>query len=200
MASPTQWTWVWWTLGVGDGQGSLVCRGHGVAKSRTRLSNWTELNWYTFDQRSESVRCSVTPTLCNSMDCSLPDSSVHGISQARILEWVAIPFSRGSSWPRDQTPVFCIAGRFFTTEPPEKNYQRRTLLNLRSSHETCWETHPWGGKSQEKTHHASQSSLQSQGAGEVRACTSKIMMWLQGSNEIMFVQVSLHMCTLEVYL
>ena len=40
-------------------------------------------------------------TLCNPMDCSPPGSSVHGISQARILEWVAIPFSKGSSWPRD---------------------------------------------------------------------------------------------------
>ena len=40
--------------------------------------------------------------------------SVHGILQARIMEWVAIPFSRGSSWPRDWTQVFCIARRFFT--------------------------------------------------------------------------------------
>ena len=54
------------------------------------------------------------PTLCDPMDCSLPGSSVHGILQARILEWVAIPFSRGSSWPRDWTQVSCIAGRFFT--------------------------------------------------------------------------------------
>ena len=42
-------------------------------------------------------------TLCNPMDCSPPGSSVHGILQARILEWVAMPFSRGSSWPRDWT-------------------------------------------------------------------------------------------------
>ena len=54
------------------------------------------------------------PTLCDSMDYSPPGSSVHGILQARILEWVAIPFSRGSSWPRDQIWVFCIAGRLFT--------------------------------------------------------------------------------------
>ena len=44
------------------------------------------------------------------------DYTVHGIFQARILEWVAIPFSRGSSQPRDQTQVFCIAARFFTRE------------------------------------------------------------------------------------
>ena len=48
------------------------------------------------------------------MDCSLPASSVHGILQARILKWVAIPFSKGSSQARNQTQVSCIAGRFFT--------------------------------------------------------------------------------------
>ena len=53
------------------------------------------------------------PTLCNPMEFSPPGSSVHGILQVRILEWVAIPFSRGPSWPRDQTQVSCIAGRFF---------------------------------------------------------------------------------------
>ena len=59
-----------------------------------------------------SLQCG--PTLCNHMNCSPQGSSGHGISQARILEWVAIPFSRGYSWPRDQTWVSCIAGRFFT--------------------------------------------------------------------------------------
>ena len=53
-------------------------------------------------------------TLWDSMDYSPPRSSVHGIFQARILERVAIPFSRGSSQPRNQTRVSCIAGRFFT--------------------------------------------------------------------------------------
>jgi len=56
-------------------------------------------------------------TLCNPMDCSPPGSSVHGILQARILEWVAMPSSRGALQPRDQTQVSCvscIAGRFFT--------------------------------------------------------------------------------------
>ena len=54
------------------------------------------------------------PTLCDPMDCSPPGFSVHGIRQAGILEWVAIPFSRGSSQSRDQTQVSCIAGWFFT--------------------------------------------------------------------------------------
>ena len=48
------------------------------------------------------------PTVCNPLDCSLPASSVHGISQAWILEWVAVPFSGGSSPPRGWTPVSCI--------------------------------------------------------------------------------------------
>ena len=48
------------------------------------------------------------PTLCDPMDCI-----VHGILQARILEWVAFPFSKGFSQPRDQTQVSCIAGRVF---------------------------------------------------------------------------------------
>ena len=54
------------------------------------------------------------PTLCNPMDCSLPGSSVHGIFQARVLEWVPITFSWGSSRHRDPNPVSRIAGRRFT--------------------------------------------------------------------------------------
>ena len=64
-----------------------------------------------------SVKCEIAqscPTLCDSMDCSLPGSSVHGIFQARVLEWVAISFSRGSSRPRDRTQVSCIVDRCFT--------------------------------------------------------------------------------------
>ena len=58
--------------------------------------------------------------LFDPIDCSLPGSSVHGIFQARVLEWVAISFSRGSSRPRDPTHVSCIARGFFTTDPPGK--------------------------------------------------------------------------------
>ena len=59
-------------------------------------------------------------TLCNPMDCGPPGSSVYGIFQARILEWVAISFFRGSTWTRDQTHIFCITGTFFTSELPGK--------------------------------------------------------------------------------
>ena len=54
------------------------------------------------------------PTLCDPTDCSPPGSSVHGILQARVLEWIAVPFFRGSSWPRDWTWISWVAGRFFT--------------------------------------------------------------------------------------
>ena len=63
-------------------------------------------------------------TLCNPMGCSLPGSSVHGILQARILEWVAMPFSEGSFWPRKQTHVTWIVNRFFTV------WAIREVMNL----------------------------------------------------------------------
>ena len=61
-----------------------------------------------------SVNHSLRSDFCKPTDCSLPGSSVHGVPQARILESLAIPFSRGSSWPKDRTQVSCIAARFFT--------------------------------------------------------------------------------------
>ena len=68
----------------------------------------------------ESEVTQLCPSLCDPLDCSLPGFSVHGIFQTRILEWVAISFSRRSSWPRDWTHLSCIAGRLFTIEPPGK--------------------------------------------------------------------------------
>ena len=60
------------------------------------------------------------PTLCDSMECRPPGSSVHGISQTRILEWVGMPSSRGFSWPRDQTCIFCVSCIADDTELPGK--------------------------------------------------------------------------------
>ena len=60
--------------------------------------------WYVCTKSLQSC-----PTLCYSMDCSPPSSSVHGILQARILEWVAIPLPRGSSRPRDRTCIFYVS-------------------------------------------------------------------------------------------
>ena len=68
--------------------------------------------WYKC--KSEKVIRSVMSYSLWSYGLYPPGSSVHEILQARILEWVAIPFSRGSYWPRDRTCISCIAGRFFT--------------------------------------------------------------------------------------
>ena len=69
-------------------------------------------------------------TLCDSMDCSPPGSSVHGILQARTLEWIAIPFSRGSSWPRDWTQVSYIADRFFTIWATREAPIKKKMWNI----------------------------------------------------------------------
>ena len=119
-------------------ENSMKCIAHGVSKSRgnwatftvsVTLSKWMvglfpsvsmfsklfsikfipchymEVKWSKVAQSC--------PTLCDPMDHSLPGSSVHGIFQARILEWVAISFSRGSSQSRDRTQVSRIVGRCF---------------------------------------------------------------------------------------
>ena len=70
------------------------------------ISFYSEVKWIEVAQSC--------PTLCDPMDCSLPCSSVRGILRARILEWVAISFSRRSSQPRDWTWVSHILGRCFT--------------------------------------------------------------------------------------
>ena len=78
------------------------------------------------------------PILCNSVDNSLPGSSVHEILQARILGWVAISFSRESLQPRDRTRVSCTTGRFFidwaTREALEINFKEKKIV---SKNQTC---------------------------------------------------------------
>ena len=73
-----------------------------------------KLKWsWCNNNRTESEVTQLCPTLCDPMDCCPPGSSVHGILQTRILEWVAISFSRGSAWPRNPTQVSRIAGSHF---------------------------------------------------------------------------------------
>ena len=105
MASLTGWTGVWassrswwWT--------EKSCMLQSMGSQRVGHDWVTELN-------GEVKVAQPCPTLCDPMN--LPVSSVHGILQARMLEWFAIPFSRGSSQPRGQTQVSHIAGRFFTS-------------------------------------------------------------------------------------
>ena len=68
---------------------------------------------WAVDLNSEVKVAQSCMTLCDPMDCSLPGSSLHGILQARMLEWVAIPFSRGCSQPRDQTQVTDISSKTY---------------------------------------------------------------------------------------
>ena len=88
---------------------SRTCVG---AKGVDALYWWEEEDMIRW-KRKKSEATQSCLTLCDPMDCSLPGSSVHGIFNARVLEWVAIYFSRGSSRPRDWIPVSCIAGRRF---------------------------------------------------------------------------------------
>ena len=94
------------------------------------------------------------PTLYDPMDCSLPGSSVHGIFQAIVLEWIAISFSRGSSRPRDWTRVSCIVDRGFTIWATREVQRKRsysliekeTLLRkwsfcVKRKHVCFWDMH-----------------------------------------------------------
>ena len=92
---------------------------HGVAKSRTWLSDWTELNW----------------------NYRLPGSSVHGISQARILEWVAFSYSRGSFWPRDRTCISCIS-RIITAHHLGSSGNSSKMVNAPDQN-VSWDTSPF---------------------------------------------------------
>ena len=101
--------------GKSYGQRNLV----GYSPWGCKVSDMTELlsmhNWahYVFKYEWVSEVTQSCPTLCDPMDCSLPGFSIHGILQARILGWVTISFSRGSSRPRDRTWVSHIGGRRF---------------------------------------------------------------------------------------
>ena len=101
----------WRIPGMGERGGLPSMESHRVRH------NWSDLAAAVSHGMNVKVKVSITqssPTLCDSMDCTPPGSSVYGILQARILEWIAIPFSRRSSQPRDWTWVSHIVGRFFT--------------------------------------------------------------------------------------
>ena len=97
-------------------------RGSSRCRDKTRVSCiigrcftvWATREVYILIISLSLFSLSVVSDSCNPMDFSPPGSSVHGILQARILEWVAISFSRGSSQTRNQTWVSCMAGKFFT--------------------------------------------------------------------------------------
>ena len=84
--------------------------------------------------------CVISYWYGNPMDCSLPGSSVHGILQARILEWVAVPFSRGSSQSRNRTQVSCIAGGFFTNWATREAQIWQEVFSIHSSFPSSQQT------------------------------------------------------------
>ena len=102
---------------VATWQFKLCCSRATVFSQETLLPHFSSLQSSSCTHAQLLQLCS---TLCDPMDCSLSGHLVHGILQARILQWVAMPSSRESSPARDQIYIPCTAGRFFTTEPAEK--------------------------------------------------------------------------------
>ena len=122
--------WPAWRLGRGVGEGLWRHIGVTLLRDATNEcfpryssgSNGESTSHIHFHPPSASQSC---PTLCDPMDSRLPGSSVHGILQATILEWVAVSFSRRSSWPGIKPGYLVsptLAGGFFTTEPPHSTY------------------------------------------------------------------------------
>ena len=101
-----------WGGGLDQSNPSSLSSIMGCRETNTRLS--LPAPFYRVLKYVNVLVAQWCPTLCDPMDYSPLGSSVHGILQEGILEWVAIPFSRGSSQPGDQTRVSLIAGRFFT--------------------------------------------------------------------------------------
>ena len=115
----------------------LSYRAEGICRSLRLPSCFSDNSMWQLLANVQAKSLQLCPTLCNFMDHSLPGSSVHGILQARFLEWVAMPSSRGSSQPRDWTCVSCdscIAGRFFTAEPRAKPSDQHLVLFCSNEH------------------------------------------------------------------
>ena len=90
-------------------------------QSGWEVSSTEQGSAYTWVVKDWKLIAQLCPSLCDPMDSNPPGSSVHGILQARTLEWVAIPFSRGSFCPRDWTQVSCIQTDSLLSEPPRNH-------------------------------------------------------------------------------
>ena len=117
-AGKIPWRRKWYSTPVffpGESQGQRSLAGYSLW-TRKQSNTAKRLNMQCMSMKilKWSEVTQLYPTLCDPMDCSLPETSVHGIFQARVLEWVAISYSRVSSRPRDRTQVSCIVGRRFT--------------------------------------------------------------------------------------
>ena len=103
----------WTDISTKDTKGRLKKNELQLCKSESESESESVSHWVL----SDSI---VTP-----VDCSLPGCSVHGLLQAKILEWIAMPSSRGSFRPRDWSWVFCIAARFFTVWATRESIMER---------------------------------------------------------------------------
>ena len=149
------------TLGDSEWQGSLACGSPCDCKeldttlwlsnnkhsqnipTRQHVPNDGASSEYYQPIKNGACCCLLTQScmiLCNPMDCSPPGSSVHGILQARILEWVAISFSRGYFWPKDRTYISCTGRRILyhwtIWEAPIKNSGIFIIERQKDSHDT----------------------------------------------------------------
>ena len=140
------------SLGFFENEYSSFLRSWSAAEALESISTWYSQGEDGLEMKREPILseecarvCLVTqscPTLCNPVDCSPPGSSVHGVSQTRVLEWIVISFSRESSQPRDWTyvsSVSCIAAGFFTHELSEKPNEEGTsgVCQFRQSTYQC---------------------------------------------------------------
>ena len=94
--------------------------------------------WFGLTLQRVGLMAQSCPFLCYPMDCSLPGSSVNGVSQASILECVAIYFSRGSSWPRDQTHISCIGRWILYHWAPGKALKEQRYMKKQNLHVPIW--------------------------------------------------------------
>ena len=111
----TQFSILAWRIPWIEEPGGLQSTGHKELDMTERLTH-THTPTFSNEEssKSESLVTESCLTLCDPMDCRLTGSSAHGVFQARVLEWVALAFSRGSSRPRDWTRVSHTVGRHFT--------------------------------------------------------------------------------------
>ena len=113
--------------GVGDGHGSLACCSPWCRKesAMTEHLNWLSTSWEALEPHYTvfviwNEVAQLCPTLCNTMDCSLPGSSIHAAFQVRILEWVAVSFTRGILPTQGLNPGLPQCGQTLLSEPPGK--------------------------------------------------------------------------------
>ena len=152
-------------------QGSLLM----LAGQRSNSETITSLRFLSSCVHAKSLQS--CPTLCNPVDCSPSGCSVHGIFQARILEWVTISFSTGSSQPRDQihiSSISYITGRLFTTEPPGKPTD--ALMHLAGAFVVEMKACPWPCSDAMA---AMKGGDRLRGRGGRRRC--RYMLWLLGT-------------------